>query len=66
MKNWKTTLFGLIMSIGAAITTGAIPTNMNVMKIAGYVQAVSGAIFATQTKDKDTAGAGSTAHKVSD
>ena len=65
MKNWKTTLFGLIMAVSGAITSGAVDTGSpQVRNIASIVQSVAMAALGMSTKDKDVTGVGKEAKRV--
>lgn len=56
MKNWKTTLFGILMALASGVTTGVIPTSPQVTKIAAVIQVAAGGAFATSAKDKNVTG----------
>jgi len=64
MKNWKTSLLGIIFGIAGMIGTGIIPTNPKIQQIAAGVSTIAGAAGLNAAKDKDITGAGVTATRV--
>lgn len=56
MKNWKTTLAGIAMFAAGLISSGAIPTNANVQKIATGVIGAAGLAMGSVAKDHDVTG----------
>jgi hypothetical protein len=63
MKNWKTTLFGTLLAVTSAITTGVVSFGPQVTKIAAVIQVAATAAFAGSAKDKDVTGIGDNAHR---
>ena len=65
MKNWKTSLFGIIFGVAGLIGTGTIETTPQIEKIAAAVSLIAGAAGFNASKDKDVTGAGPTATRIS-
>lgn len=57
MTNWKTTLFGVLMTVGAAVGSGQFGApSATVSKAATLLQLAGGAGLAFSAKDKDVTG----------
>jgi hypothetical protein len=65
MTNWKSTLFGVLLALSTAVTTGTVDTGSpQARNIAAIVQAVAAMGLGGSSKDKDVTGAGSSARRV--
>lgn len=65
MKNWKTSLFGSLASIGALLVGIAAPNSI-LSKIGIAASAIGGLGTGLSAKDKDVTGAGTLARRVGD
>lgn len=67
MKNWKTSLFGILASIGMFIGGGNLPgidLNGVMGKVATILQVAGTTGLALSSKDKDVTGAGPGATRI--
>lgn len=64
MKNWKSSLFGILLGVSSAIVSGTIPTNAAIVKWTAAIQAMAGIALGVSVKDKDVTGVGKAARKT--
>lgn len=59
MKNWKTTVFGILAFVAFALPPGILPP-----RVQDIVSGIAVAVGLGSAKDKDVTGAGSMARRV--